>query len=355
MMDDNRDDNELMVPVATEQQIRMAEEQNAAQMELFAAAVSPEQSNSIHLYDIAPKYTYNKRQRNVSESAFDKRKMHVSKTEYDVEVQAARIEVANNKEVLMYPAEREEYIEDALRKLATSGNGVFLQGEAGVKFTLYELQRELARHNHTYDWDQLREGLYVLRRSGLKLTNSFTKEVWEENFLSRLVEGGRRKNKDGTTYEPWYACFHKLVTKSINDMTYRQINYPLLMSIKGLLAKYIFKRMVAVYTYATVDRPYQPSLIQILEESGRGLSGEMKNNVKAVRRSFDQLIEKGVLREVVELDRVKDGKKVVNIRYSLYPTESFVNDIIAANAKQKEIKSRYGQQQLSKLKDELTE
>ena len=346
----NKNDN--VVPLATTSEILAAEDQNACQMELFAAAVSPDQSNSIHLYDTAPKYTYAKRKRPVSDSAFDRRKMTIAKTEYDVEVQAARIEV-DGTEFLMAPSEREEHIEDALRKLATSGNGVFINGEAGVRFTLYELQKELSKHNHTYDWSQLREGLYVMRRSGLKLTNKMTGESWEENFLSRLVEGGRRPNKDGSAYEPWFAGFHKLVTKSITDMTYRQINHPLLMSIKGLLAKYIFKRMVMVYTYATLDRPYEPTLVQILEESGRGLSDEMKNNIKAIRRAFDQLVERGVLIKVEEAERMKQGNKVINIRFALYPTKSFVNDIIAANAKQKELRAKRNQLELAKIRSEL--
>lgn len=344
---DSADD--IVIAPATQEEILAAEAQNASQMELFASAVSSDQSNSIHLYDTAPKYNYTKRKRHVTESAFDRRKMTIAKIDYEVEVQAARIEV-DGTEVLMPPSEREEHIEDALRKLATSGNGVFINGEAGVKFTLYELQKELSKHGHTYDWGQLREGLYIMRRSGLKLTNKMTGESWEENFLSRLVEGGRRKNQDGTSYEPWYAGFHKLVTKSINDMTYRQINYPLLMSIKGLLAKYIFKRMVAVYTYANLERPYEPTLVQILEESGRGLSDEMKNNIKAVRRAFDQLIERGVLIKVEETERHKQGNKVINIRFALYPTESFVSDVISANAKQKEIKAKHGQRELARIK-----
>jgi hypothetical protein len=41
----------------------------------------------------------------------------------------------------MLPSDREEHIEDALRKLVISGNGAFLSGKAGVNFTMYELQQ----------------------------------------------------------------------------------------------------------------------------------------------------------------------------------------------------------------------
>ena len=330
-----------------------SDDDQTEQMELFASATSEHTTNTIHLYDIAPKYTYDNRERPVHESAFARRGMRVSNFEYEVEVQAARIERAPNDEVLMYPSEREEFIEDSLRKLATTGNGVFINGEAGVRFTLYQLRNELKKHGHTYSWDQLREGLYVLRRAGLKITSKKTGESWEENFLSRLVEGGSRVSEDGTRYEPWYASFHKLVTKSIIDLTYRQMNYPRLMAIKGQLARYIYKRMVSLYTFADMDKPYQPSLLQIMEESGRGMSPEMKNNIKAVNRAFDQLREEGAILKAEEVQRLRKGNKVINIRYNLYPTKALVDEIIAANRQQKALRAIKGKRRLEEIQDIL--
>jgi hypothetical protein len=185
-----------------------SEEQASQQMELFVSATTDKTTNTIYLYDVAPKYLYNSRELEVTESAFDVRHMRVHKVEYEVEVQAARFKKKNGEEVLRFPSEREEFIEDALRKLATSGSGVFINGDAGVKFTIYQLQEELKSLGHTFSWTQLREGLYVMRRSGLKITNKATGETWEENFLARLAEGGVRTDENGRSYEPWYASFH---------------------------------------------------------------------------------------------------------------------------------------------------
>lgn len=324
------------------------------QMALFASATSERTTNTIHLYDIAPKFTYSGRELNVAESAFRQRTMKVANVEYVVEVQAARIQHKTGEEVLIYPGEREECIEDSLRKLATSGNGVFINGEAGVRFTLYELRADLQKHKHTYSWPQLREGLYVLRRAGLRITNKKTGESWEEGFLSRLVEGGKRSSENGYKYELWYASFHKLVTKSITDLSYRQMNYPRLMSIPGQLAKYIYKRMVSVYIYADLEKPYQPTLVQLMEESGRGMSPEMKNNIKAMNRALEQLKCEGAILHAEEHERTKAGRKVVNIRYNIYPTPTLVNEIIEANKKQKELRATTNIHEIQKLKDSIT-
>jgi hypothetical protein len=125
------------------------------------------------------------------------------------------------------------------------------------------------------------------------------------------------------------------------------------MSIKGQLARYIYRRMIGLYAYASMELPYQPTLIQLLEESGRGLSKEMKNNVKAANRAFQQLIDQDVLLKVEESKRVKKGKSLLNIHYNLYPTRILVDEIIQANIKQKELKDLINRRRMKEIKDSL--
>lgn len=324
------------------------------QMELFASATTDRTTNAIHLYDAAPKYTYDQKEFDVSASAFEQKTMVLGGAKYEVEIQAARIKRPDGSEVLIKPGALEECIEDSLRKLATSGNGVFINGEAGVRFSLYELKMDLDAHSHTYSYAQLREGLYVMRRAGLKITDPKSGESWEEGFLGRLAAGGKKTSENGPIYEQWFASFHKLVTKSILNYTYRQMDYPLLMSIPGQLAKYLYKRMCMVYTQAALDEPYQPTLNQILSESGRGFGKELKNDIKAVTRAFDQLKAVGVILSAQETKRVKSGKKVNNIHYDLFPSKKFVRQTIEANRKSKEIKGIGGKHKIKDLKESVS-
>ena len=356
MSDTDNDSQNLQIieiqPLDTDSENDGGDDYGHMQMEMFVSATTEKTTNTIHLYDIAPKFTYDRKERDVSESAFNLRAMKNGTDDSEVEVQAARIKREDGLEVLVFPGTREECIEDSLRKLATSGNGVFLNGEAGVRFSLYELKQDLDMHKHTYSWPQLREGLYVLRRSGLRITNRKTGESWEEGFLSRLVEGGQQ---EGEPFKLWYASFHKLVTKSITDLTYRQMNYPRLMSITGQLAKYIFKRMVSVYTFADLEKPYQPTLTQIMQESGRGMAPEMKNNIKAMNRALDQLKDSGAIQYWEETKRVKVGRKVTNIHYNIYPTKKLVNEIIEANKQQKALRASMQKAQMRQLKNMISE
>lgn len=69
----------------------------------------------------------------------------------------------DGENVLIYPDQREELVEDALRKLAVNGNGVDVQGKAGVNFTLYELNKELERVGHTFNLNEIKEALLVCK------------------------------------------------------------------------------------------------------------------------------------------------------------------------------------------------
>ena len=247
----------------------------------------------------------------------------------------------------MFPSEREECVEDCLRKLAIT-QAVFIDGEVGVSFSLYQLRKEMAKHGHTLSHRQIVEALQVLRRSGLRVKDENGAE-WEESFFARLAKGGRRKEhlaKDG--YECWYVVFHKLVTKSIIDLTFRRMDFPTLMKIRGMLARYIYKRMVSVYTYASMEQPYEPTLTQMLTHSGRGFGKSFKNDIKAMGRALDQLKTAGVLLEWEESHRSKEGRTTTDIRYRLWPTQQFVKQVMSSNKSAKKMR-------LSEVKDTLND
>ncbi len=50
-----------------------------------------------------------------------------------------------------FPSQREEIIEDALRKLGIEGDGVYLDLYVSVVFTFYKLMMELRRVKHGYN------------------------------------------------------------------------------------------------------------------------------------------------------------------------------------------------------------
>ncbi|MGI8545365.1 MAG: hypothetical protein ACR2MD_18060 [Aridibacter sp.] len=101
-------------------------------------------SNTIELYDFIPKYVWGKAERIQGKFLEPiEREFNCRGQSYQVRIAPARIKDADGISRDYFPGKREELVEDALRKIATAGQGIFLDDEAGVTFTLYQLQQEL--------------------------------------------------------------------------------------------------------------------------------------------------------------------------------------------------------------------
>lgn len=125
-------------------------------------------SRTIELYDFIPKYVWGKVER--INGVFLKsleREFECRGKRYTVTIAPASVKDKNGKERYYYPSQREEAVEDALRKLVTEGQGKFLDDQAGAIFTLYQLQQTLKQTGHSYSYDQIKEALYVCAKTNL--------------------------------------------------------------------------------------------------------------------------------------------------------------------------------------------
>lgn len=119
-------------------------------------------SNTIELYDFIPKYHWGKTQRISGQFLKQlEREFECRGRRYRVKIKPASIEDKDGTERYYYPSQREELVEDALHKFVCEGQGVFLDDEAGVTFSLYQLQQELKRKGHTYSNDQIKDALLI--------------------------------------------------------------------------------------------------------------------------------------------------------------------------------------------------
>ena len=111
-------------------------------------------SHTIELYDFMPKYFWGKAERidGVYLPRLE-REFECRSRKYTLTLFPASIEDSSGNEKYHYPAKREEIVEDALRKIMADGKGIFLDGEAGVSFSLYEVQKELSARSRCWrDW-----------------------------------------------------------------------------------------------------------------------------------------------------------------------------------------------------------
>jgi hypothetical protein len=141
---------------------------NPTQLSLFQTFIPDDEkySNTIELYDAIPKYYPSKHMAPLRiEDTFLRvltREFEHKREAYKLTLRPARIVYKDGTEQDFFPSFREEIVEEALRKIACDSlNGVYLNEQAGVQFTLYELQKELKVRGHALNLQELLESLKI--------------------------------------------------------------------------------------------------------------------------------------------------------------------------------------------------
>lgn len=316
------------------------------QLTLFVGD-EPHFSNTIEIFDAMPKYIWTKSR--IKEDLPDSvltRKFKLRDKRYVARIKPALIEKVINgkrKSVLMYPAQREEIVEEVLRKMAYNGDATDIQGEAGVIFTISGLRRELESCGHGMTYEEVMEALEVLSSASLEcIPEGRDGEVIRGNYLGSMYLASRKDYLKEPTKARCFAGFHPLVTLSIRHQSFRLYNYEKSMAIPNELARYIYKRLSHHYVYAEKGKPYSFKLVTFLQGTPRGTSKHMKTDLSSMRRALNVLVEHRILAsfDETQVKNPKDRRGTVDAEYVLEPHEEFVKHVIGANVKQKAVREQ---------------
>lgn len=303
-------------------------------------------SNTVELYDALPKYVWNKKTKITTKLQDSIQTKHciVRGKVISVKIKPALIE-DKGKTVLIYPGVREELIEEALRKLAVHGKSKLVNKKAGVIFTLYELQQELMSMGKSYSITEIKEGINVCKSAVLEIINKNNEIISSPLFpIVGLVD---RETYLAEADAKCIVQFHPLVNDSIMNYTYRVYDYKKSMAINSNLGRFIFKKMTHYWVQASAENPYTPSLLNFLNQTSRGISNVMSENIRAMKNALDSLIKNNIVVNYEE-KRIKEGRKIIDIHYKIYPHEEFIRQAKRANINLKNIKLKA--EKLGKIK-----
>jgi len=334
---------EILVP-AKSKKLKEYEHSKPSQLTLFEMLLPNERefSNTVELYDFIPKYHWGKVQR-INDKFLDslEREFECRGVKYKVKIRPASVEDRNGVERYYYPSKREELVEDALRKFVAEGQGVFLDEQAGVTFSLYQLQEELKRNGHSYSKDQIKDALLICARTNMTVTSESGASVLVSNLFETLGLQTREDWKDKGNKSRAFVRFNSLVTKSITSRTFRQLNYEKVMSYKNVIARQLHKRMSHHYTQANFTNPYHFLLSTIIRDFGLTQYAQLRDNLRDVQIALDEMVEEKVLLSYTGEKGLENSKRanLLDTKFVLLPDPSFVNEIIGANRLQARIKS----------------
>jgi Initiator Replication protein len=302
------------------------EQDHPMQLSLFQV-LEPENkkySNTVEIYDFLPKEYLGKASR-VADTYLPRleREFECRNKRYKMKLDPARIEDKDGTVREYYPSQREEVIENCLRKLMVEGGGVFLDDLASVRFTLYQLQKELKENGHTYSYTQIKESLEILTKTNIEL------ECEADNIrliFSPIETLGLRGEGEETQT---FVRFSPLVTDSIKERKFRLINYKKMMGYRTAIARKLHKRMSHFYTQASFTDKYEANLSTLIEYFGLTKYSQMSKNLRDFEKGIEELKKSNTILTFTtsEIKQDRPRVKVVDYKISILPHPEFIAEV----------------------------
>ncbi len=304
-------------------------------------------SGTVELYDILPKYFHD----DVEPLRIKGKYLDIVKRDFVYKKQGmvlkltpASLEQKDGSTKAFFPTQREEIIEDVLRKFATDSNrNEFLDDRLSVRFTLYDLWKELKKIKHEYNYSQIREALEILNKTNLEIKT----ENEEITFSSNMFEsfGIVNKNKEEIDFDDdsdnekkrenasknivYFVRFNSLVSNSIKDKSWRIINYDQCMQYKRAVSRWLHKRISHLFLARKIELPYNILLSTIIRDSGMTKYARITDNMIQVQKCLAEMISIGSIdRYVMEKIYSEERKnKLEDVKFLIYVSHTFFDDM----------------------------
>jgi hypothetical protein len=319
------------------------EQSKPIQLTLFSTlGIDTAYSRTIEFYDFIPKYAWGRIERIKVEKANKEILPNLERTfvcrdiVYHVTIIPASVRGADGVFRDYFPSKREELVEDALRKIACeTTNSIFLDGEASVTFTLYKLKKELRKRKHGYSIDEIKEALFILSGTNLEITSDKGTTILKSNIFQTLGLQTQDDWKGNGNKIKGFVRFNPLVTKAINHMKFRQLEYETSMSFQNYLARQLFKRMSHHYIQASITNRYNITLLTIIRDFGVSRYEQLRDNLREVVKALEELKAKQVIADytVEKILASQQHNKLIDAKFTILTTPQFNAEIKHANAK----------------------
>ena len=323
------------------------------QLELFAHFFGDDDySNTVDLWDSIPKHCLNPRQQAALRD--EKGRLEVFEHRFDfrgkecrVEVTPARVVGEGGKRLDFYPSHDEKLVETVLRKIFVDGQHGGHDArelESWVTFTLGMVRRELKGRKRTRTLDEIKRSIDIMNQTTVRVfLGKDPNPVYSGSILPDVVRVTRDEwLQDASTR--WAVRLPTLVSKSINDHTYRQLNYRIWFELGSPFAQWLFERMSHRFTQAGGFNTFDMRFSGMQRDSGMLRQKRASANVKTVETALDELIEREVLSHWKKEEVRGKRNAIVDVHYSLMASPQFRHDQVESNKRAKAIRIERGEE-----------
>lgn len=306
-------------------------EDDILQLSLFETTDKPH-TNYMALYDLAPRFALKTDRLSGTMLSSIKREFMFNGDLYRVVVTPARITDSAGNERDVLPGEREQLVEDVLRKLAIERISLADQEQVRAFFYIYRIHKELSAHKHTFSKSEIKEALEVLNKSTIEIVRVSTDRRKPQPVLYAAAFPVLAFADQNDMESQAYVQLNPLLAQAIKTLAYEQVNYNWLMQIKGQLPRWIFKSLSLLFSDVSVPN----ELIEVKASdiaNGSGCKAKRWREVLLeVSKAIQKLQDKGVIESFVATN-VMEGRAKKDVVFSIRLSKQFMDDRRAAIAR----------------------
>ncbi|PWC35935.1 plasmid replication protein [Azospirillum sp. TSO35-2] len=333
---------------------------SAAQLVLFELE-DRKQSHLIALYDLAPRFIFAQQREDAEKGSVKSvyREFSFRGQTFYLSLQPARMayertgegrgrfvpaptpeQARNLAEVEVFPAEREQIVEQVVRRLAMDRARLSLAGEnqdqVRLDFSLYDIGRELRNTNHSLNYSEIRESLTILARARIIISKASASErkrgsdLLDSTAFPVLVVRRPDGAQDEDGGDQTYVQFNPLVATAIRGLEFRPVSYEWLMRLKNPVSRWLYNRLSVEFETpddeADAGRVMTISADEIIKNSGMTEYSRRRDTLRVVTAAVDALVDEGIL-DGRDLLHAKTGKRIDGIDYVLRPSRRFLDQV----------------------------
>ena len=303
-----------------------------------------EVSNTVDLWERIPKYFLSPQEQKTLRTAEGLAKPYTQEyilrgkngepLSYKIVIQPALIEQPDGEYKAFFPTKSEEIIEEVLKKIFTEQNlGIHdpKNVESWVKFSYGMINKELRKNNCSRTHQKIKHSLEIMSKCILTAY-----EEGEEIYTGAILQdycSVDRKQYLNDTKALHIARLSVFISHAVNTLQFRQYNYKRLMNCKEQLSQWLLRRIINRFTYASVITSHNFLFSTVKIESSLLRAKIEGDNRKKVLAALDELKETGALFSY-EIEEKWDGRKIIDIKYTVKPTQEFSSEQKAANKRE---------------------
>lgn len=310
---------------------------------------SDQLSNTIELWDAIPKYAVSARRQSAMRDEKGRLQVHEHRFAYRdrvcrLEIQPASIKVGGKYQDF-YPSVDEELVEEVIRKIFANqqyGMHNAAAAESWVRFSISMIRKELATRGKTRSLDEIKHSIEILARTTIALyVDNQKTPVYTNAILSDLTRISRAEYLEDPS-SLWIARLPMLISKSVNELSYRQFNYGAFMALDSQLARWLHKRLSHQYVNAGFMHDYTVLYSTLKRDSAMLEANRITKNCQALESALDELKNTGVLMDWSAEERRGARNRIDDVLYTLKAHPDFIADVKAANKRRKDAAENLG-------------